>query len=86
LRLAFGVRVFDHNAHAVFPIVVVDIAHNPDAGMVHLDDRRDTFGGAEPQHRHVRLPRHRIAIQRDHSENVAGSARLRISPALALST
>jgi NADPH-dependent 2,4-dienoyl-CoA reductase/sulfur reductase-like enzyme len=53
-----------------------------------LDCRRgDAFCSAEPEHRHVRLRRHGMAVERDDPEHVCpGSAKLRISPALALST
>ena len=42
--------------------------------MIHFDDRRDALGRAEPEHRHVRLRRHRIAVERDDAEDVAGQS------------
>ena len=39
--------------------------------MVHLDDRRDALGGAEPEHRDFRRCRHRIAVERDDLEHMA---------------
>ena len=64
----------------------LDVAENPDAGMRHLDDRRDALGGAEPEHRHVDGRRERIAVERDDLERVPGNARLRFSVALPLTT
>ena len=34
--------------------------------------RGDALGRAEPEHRHVRRRRHRIAVERDDAEDVAG--------------
>src|SRR6516162_874834 len=72
LRLALGVRVFDHNAHAVASIVVGEITHDPHTRMVHLHNRRDTLRGAEPQYGHVRRRWHGIAVERNDPENMAG--------------
>ena len=53
-------------------IVVGGIAHDPDAGMIHLDDGGDALGGAEPEDGHIDRIRHGIAIERDDAERVAG--------------
>ena len=38
LRLALLARVFDDDAHAVSAVVIGEIAHDPDAGVIHFDD------------------------------------------------
>src|SRR5579883_1243190 len=42
-RLAPGIRIFDDNSHAMVAVIVVKIAHDPHAGMVHFDDGRNPF-------------------------------------------
>ncbi len=46
LGLAFVACVLDYDAHAVVAVVVGEVAHDPDAGVVHLDDGGDALGGA----------------------------------------
>jgi hypothetical protein len=43
--------------------MVVEITHNPDAWMVHLDDCGDALCGADPQHRSLSWIRHRVAVE-----------------------
>jgi len=71
LRLAAVARVFDDDAHAMLAVVVSEIAHDPDAWMVHADDRRNPLGGAEPEGRDVSRRRDRIAVKRDDMELMA---------------
>lgn len=42
LRLARLASVFNHDSHAVLAVVVGRIAHDPNTGMVHLDNCRDS--------------------------------------------
>ena len=46
LGFAFVSGVFDYDAHAVMAVVVGEVAHDPDAGVVHLNDGGDALGGA----------------------------------------
>ena len=46
LWLAFVACVLDDDAHAMAAVVVGEVAHDPDAGVVHLDDGGDALGGA----------------------------------------
>src|SRR6185503_15634477 len=48
LRLALAAGIFDHDTHAAGPIFVHEIAHHPDAGLLHLDDGGDALRRAEP--------------------------------------
>ena len=52
-RLSGFAGIFDHNAHAPGAVVIGKVAHHPYAGMVHLDHRRYTFGGPQPEHRYL---------------------------------
>ena len=72
LRLAAVAGVLDHDAHAAVAIVIGQVAEYPHARTRHLDDGRNALGGAQPQHRHRRRVRHRVAVQRQHRERVAG--------------
>ena len=40
--------ILDDNAHAVAAIIVVEIAQDPDAGMMHFHDGRNAFGCTNP--------------------------------------
>ena len=42
--------------------------------MLHFDDRRDALSRAEPEHGHLRLCRHRIAVERNDAEDMAGES------------
>ncbi len=66
--------VLDDDAHACLAILVGEVSENPDAGVAHLDDRGDAFGGAQPQHRHGNGFRQRIAVQGDNGEGVPGQS------------
>jgi len=48
LGFAGAAGVLDDNAHAVAAIIVVEIAQDPDAGMIHFHDGRNAFGSTEP--------------------------------------
>ena len=67
-RLARMSGIFDDDAHAVAAIVVGKIAHHPDPGMRHLDDRRNALRRPDPQRRNFGLRRHRVTIERRDSE------------------
>src|SRR5712664_2313015 len=54
LRFAGLARVFDDNAHPVPAIIVVEVAHNPNARMIHFHDGGNALGCADPQHRNPR--------------------------------
>src|SRR5665213_2522854 len=71
LRLALHSCVFDDDAHTMPTIVVVEIAHHPYTGMIHLNDGADAFGRAEPQHWDLSGRRNGIAVERHHSKDVA---------------
>lgn len=47
-------------------VVVRKVAHHPHAGMIHLNDRRYTFGGSQPQDRRTCWCGNGIAVQCDH--------------------
>ncbi len=64
--------VFDDDAHAVMAVVIGGVAHDPDAGMIHLDDGGDALGGAEPEHGDCRGIGHGVAVECDDLELVAG--------------
>ncbi len=64
--------VFDDDAHAVMAVVVGEVAHDPDAGVIHFDDGGDALGGAEPEDGDGGGRGHRIAVERDDLEGVAG--------------
>src|SRR6202034_3682947 len=68
LRLALLSAVFNHHAHAMLPVVVRDIAHDPNARVIHLDNRRDSLGCAQPKSRHGHWPGDRVAIHRNYRE------------------
>src|ERR1700740_734122 len=49
LSLALLPGIFDHDAHAVAAVIVVEISEDPDARMIHLDDSGDSLRCAQPQ-------------------------------------
>ncbi len=63
--------VFDDDAHAVMAVVVGEVAHDPDAGVVHLDDGGDAFGGAEPEDGDGGGSGDGVAVEGDDFEGVA---------------
>src|SRR3974390_1267519 len=50
LRLALGARVFNDNAHAMLAVVIGQVAHDPHADMIHLDNGGDAFRPADPEY------------------------------------
>ena len=42
-------RIFDDYSHSMPAVVIREVAQHPYAGLIHVDERRDTFGGAEPE-------------------------------------
>src|SRR6202158_5521467 len=72
LRLGLAAGIFDDDAHAVTAIVVVEVSHDPDSGMVHLDDGGNSLGGSEPENRNANRFGERIAIHGNHGESVTG--------------
>ena len=86
LRLAVVARILHDDPHAVTAIVIREITHDPNAGMIHLDDRGNALRRSEPQHRHFRgfgtgLPSSATTLK-----VCPGKARLRISVALPFRT
>src|SRR6185437_14654483 len=71
-RLTFGAGVFDDDAHAVPPVIIIKVTEHPDTGITHFDDRADALGGADPERRHFGGVWHRVAIESDDSEAVTG--------------
>ena len=69
---ALATGVFDDDSHAVPAIVVVEVAHDPDAGMIHFDDGGEALGGSEPEDWNADGLGKRIAIHGDDGEGVAG--------------
>ncbi len=53
-------------------VVVSEVAHDPDAGVVHLDDGGDALCRAQPQAGHTHGCGKWIAVQGDDGEGVAG--------------
>jgi len=49
----------------VLPVVISEIAYDPDARMIHFHNGGDSFRRAQPQDRYLRRVRNRIAIERD---------------------
>ncbi len=72
LRLGFAAGVFDDDAHAVMAIVVVEVSHDPDAGMIHFDDGGEALGGSEPENGNADGLGERVAVHGDDGEGVAG--------------
>src|SRR6516165_7291862 len=48
LGLALGPSVFDDDAHTAIAVFIDGLAEDPNAGLFHLDDGRDSLGCAEP--------------------------------------
>ena len=53
-------------------IVVSEVAHDPDTGVVHFYDGGDALGGAEPEDRHGNGLGERVAVHGNDGEGVAG--------------
>src|SRR5438552_6553484 len=70
-RFARMASVFNDTAHAVLPVVIGEIAYDPDTRMIHFHNGGDTFSRAQPQDRHLRRVRNGIAIERDDLKRVA---------------
>ena len=51
-------------------IIIGEIAHDPDAWMIHFGDGGDALGGAQPENRHLHRIRYGIPIEGDHLEPV----------------
>jgi hypothetical protein len=56
----------------VLAVVVGEVAHQPHAGMRHLDDGGDALGGGQPQERHGGWRGYRVTIERDDAKHMAG--------------
>ncbi len=78
LRRAVLIGVFDDNAQAAFAHRVLGRAHDPDAGLVHLHPGIDALARTQHQHVHRRRRGHRISVQRDHVEFVAGQRQMAV--------
>ena len=63
--------VLDHNAQAEIADLIVGIAQNPYAGLVHFDDGVDALGRAQLQDGDRGGVRHGVAIERHDGELVA---------------
>src|SRR5580700_8022907 len=72
LGLPLVACVFHDNSHSMRAIIVIEIAQDPDTGMIHLDGRGDAFSSAKPEDGHFGGIRHRISIERDELERVTG--------------
>src|SRR5208282_6542587 len=66
--------IFDDHAHAMPPVVIREIAHDPHARMVHFDQRGEALGSSEPKDRHVRLRCNGIAVERHYPEAMPGQS------------
>src|SRR5271169_1959328 len=71
LRWACSARVFHDDAHAVAPVVMIEVTKHPDAPVIHLYDCRNSLSRPEPKHGHFHWIWNRIAIERDHLEGMA---------------
>jgi hypothetical protein len=80
LRLALLPCVFHDDTHPMPPVVIREIAHNPHAGMLHFDERRDAFRGPEPEHRHVKASA-ALDDYRDQLKQLTGAVRLSLDNA-----
>src|SRR5580698_6637276 len=70
-RLALLAGVFNHDTHAMLPVVVRHIAHGPNPGVVHLDQRRDPLCRSQPKAWHGHRLGDWVAIQRNHRKVVS---------------
>src|SRR2546430_16495968 len=69
-RFARMASVFNDTAHAVLPVVISEIAYDPDPRMIHFHNGGDTFRRAQPQDRHLRRIGNGIAIESDDLKRV----------------
>ena len=51
-------------------IIIGKISQDPDSRMVHLDDCRNAFSCAQPEHRHAHRIRHGIPVQSHDQEGM----------------
>ena len=70
MRLATLIGVFDDDTKPHLAVVIIDLAHDPDARSTHLDDDIGTLGGSESHDIDRGRSRHRIAVERKHREPV----------------
>ena len=74
LRLAAAAAYSTSDPHARRHDVLAHFAHDPDAGMVHLHQRRDALGRSQAKHGDKLRLSHLVAIERDDLELMPGKS------------
>ena len=72
MRLAAPIAVFDDHAKTKLSVVVPDSSENPNAGPIHLDDYIGTFCWSKKERVDGSTRRHRISVECNHGEAMAG--------------
>ena len=72
LRFATAISIFDDNAHTGCHHMLADFTHNPNTGVVHLNDGADSLSGREAKHGDKARLRHMIAVESDDAKLMAG--------------
>src|ERR1700677_3020391 len=71
LRFAGAVGVFDDRTHAVATVVIIQVAENPHAGMIHFYNSGNTLCRAKPKHGNMDGIGNRIPVERNNLKSVA---------------
>jgi hypothetical protein len=71
LRFACVSGILDDDSHAMVPVVIREIAHDPHSRMLHFDDRGNALRGPDPKARNLYRLRQRVAIHCNDGEAVA---------------
>ena len=69
--LVFVTCILHHNAHSVAAIIVGEVAHHPDSGIGHMNDRGNALCCSQPQPGYLVWSGHRVAIQRNHLKRMS---------------
>jgi len=72
LRVSGAVGVFNDGAHPVVAVIIGQIAQHPFARTGHVEDCRDPFGRAEPQHRHRDRFGYGVAVEGHDGKHMPG--------------
>ena len=64
--------IVDDDAHTVAPVVVGEIAHDPDAGGFHFNDSGYAFGGTDPQDGDFGRMGNGEAVERNNFKSMSG--------------
>jgi hypothetical protein len=72
------VGIFDNDPHSVLSVVVHGRTQDPDSGILHLHNCRNSLGRSQFEHFDELRVRHRISVKRDNLELMAGQTKLNI--------